>query len=331
MIKADLLSKANVFKNISFKISDGLLCILSKKPERSAALLAALSSLKITDAGTLSGNGSAVFISKGAPLPRALTAKEYLSFVSSVKKSVVPEKALRITDDFYENHIEALSAFERFSLNIAASLIGATGLIALEEPYFGIPYEEYGDLKELLRSVSEDIPVVFSSSSVFECKELSDYVLVMSGESQIFFGDTKSLFETEINETDICALIKGEKEEISSALESYSPEIAETSRQDVFSVTVKSIPMFKAAQTRAKIKKTLSKARLSLLEIKSDKEALLNIIGDLSENDRKKRIEYEDHKPEKVTKITKTLVAFNHNDDTDGDEYGEDETDTEDT
>ena len=322
MIKADNLFKANAFGNISFEFESGILCVLSKKPERSSALLDALVGIKKSE-GVLSGVESAGYISKGCPLPRAITANEYLSFVSSLKNNASPpELTLSLTEEFSETYIASLSALERITLAVAAALIGKPSLIAIEEPYYGLNYEEYGDLKELLITVSKEVPIVFSSGSVFESKEISDTILVMSSGNQIYYGQTKALFETEINETDICCLIKSEKETIMASLERFSPIIEETTRQDIYSVTVKNVPMFKAAETRARIKKTLSKARISLLEIKSDREALLNVIGELSENDRKRKSEYDEVKPTKVTKITQNLVAFSH--DEEDEENGDD-------
>ncbi len=323
IFKVNGLYKTDVFKNIAFELDGGVLCVLSKKPERSSALLDTLVSVKSADGGEILGNENAAYLSKGAPLPRCLTAKEYLSFVLKLKKETsFPEKTLDITENFREKTIETLSPFERLSLGVAASLIGNPSVIALEEPYFDLSYEEYGDLKALLLSVSEEIPVIFSSSSVFECKEISNKTLVLSAGSQIYFGDTKTLFETDINETDISCLIKGNKEAVTASLERYCPEIEETVRAEIYLVTVKSVPMFRAAETRSRIKKLLSKARLSLLEIKSEKEALLNIIGELSESDRKKRAEYDESVSAKTAKITRSLVAFSHDED-------EEEADTE--
>jgi len=76
--------------------------------------------------------------------------------------------------------------------------------------------------------------------------------------------------------------------------------------------------MFRAAETRSRIKKALTKVRLSLLEMRSEKEALLNIIGELSESDRKKRAEYDESVSVKTVKISRSLVAFSHDEDDDG-------------
>ena len=323
MIKADNLFKADAFNNISFETDSGILCVLSKKAERSSALLDTLVGVKKADGGELSGIESAGYLSRGCPLPKNITADEYIKLVSDVKnRAVVPEKTVSLTEEFSNEYIASLSALERITLGVAAALIGNPSVIALEEPYHGLSYEEYGDLKELLLSVSAEVPVVFSSGSVFESKEISDKILVMSSGNQVYFGKTETLFENEINETDICCLVKGEEETIIAVLEKFYPIIEDTTRQDVYSVTVKGVPMFKASEARAKIKKALSKAKISLLEIKSDREALLNIIGELTDKDRRKKAELDEIKPEKVTKITKNLVAFSHDED---EESGDDE------
>ncbi len=317
------LYKKDVFKNIAFSLERGILCILSKKSERSSALLDSLSGVKKADGGEIIGNDNAAYLSKGSPLPGYLTAGEYLRFVLKIKKEAeIPDSAIEITEDFSEKSIVTLSPLEKLSLGIAASLIGNPDFIALEEPYSNLTFDEYGDFKQLIISASEQVPIIFSSSSVFECKEISDKTLVLSTGNQIYFGDTKTLFETEINETDVCCLVKGDKETVIAAFERYSPEIEETVRENVFLVTVKSVPMFRAAETRSRIKKLLSKARLSLLEIKSEKEALLNIIGELSESDRKKRAEFDEKKAVQTIKLNRSLVAFNH------DEEDEEEADT---
>jgi len=328
MIKASDLFKADIYNNVSFELSEGVLAVLSKKSERSSVLLDTIARVKTADGGELSGNESAAYLSKGCPLPRDITASEYLDFILKVKKrDTPPEKIFALTEEISGKVISSLSALERLTLGVAASLIGDPDVIVIEEPYYGLSYEEYGDLKELLSSVSEEVPIVFSTLSVYECKEISDKIVVLSAGSQVYFGDTKALFETDINETDICCLIKGDKETIIEALERYSPEVTETVRAEIYSVTVKSVPMFRAAETRARIKKLLTKARLSLLEIRSEKEALLNIIGELTENDKKKQREYEESIPREITKITSSLVAFSHDDD--GDEDVEDDEDSE--
>ncbi len=324
--KVNGLYKTDVFKNIEFALESGVLCVLSKKPERSSALLDTLVGVKAADGGEIFGNEGAAYIPKGAPLPSYLTVKEYLCFVLKIKNETeLPEKVLEITEDFYEKVIETLSPLERLSLGVAASLIGNPSVIALEEPYRDLTFDEYGDFKQLIFSVSEKTPVIFSSSSVFECKEISDKALVLSTGSQIYFGETKALFETDINKTDVCCLIKGDEKAIIATIERYSPEIKETVREGVYLVTVKDVPMFRAAETRSRIKKQLSKARLSLLEIRSEKEALFNIIGELTECDRKKRAEYEESASLKATKITRSLISFSHDEDSEDDEIdGED-------
>ncbi len=324
-IKVNGLYKTDIFKNINFTLEHGVLCVLSKKPERSSALLDTLVGVKAASGGEIIGSENAVYISVGAPLPRYLTAKEYLNFVLKIKnEAALPEKALAITEEFREKTLETLSPLERLSLSAAASLVGNPSAIVWEEPYRDLSFDEYSDFKRLIISVSEEAPFIFSSSSVFECKEISDKTLVLSAGSQIYFGETKALFETDINETDVCCLVKGDRDMIAAALERYSPETEETVREGIYLVTVKCVPMFRAAETRSRIKKLLSKARLSLLEIKSEKEALFNIIGELSENDRKKRDEYEESVPVKAEKLTRSLISFSH------DEESEEENDCED-
>ena len=329
MIKIASLFKKDVYKNVSFELECGVLCVLSKKPERSSALLDTLVGVRKADGGEITGVENAAYIAKGAPLPEGLTAREYLKLVSGMAgKTYVQPTVEDLTEDIpLEYSISSLTPLERLRLAVAAPMVYEPQLVVIEEPYYGLSAEDYGELKEFIHTVSEFVPVVFSSSSVFESKELSSKTLVLSTGSQIFFGDTETLYGTEINETDVVCIVKGEKEDILSALERYSPEIEETVREGVYCVTVKAVPIFRAAETRGRIKKLLSKARLSLLDISSEKEALLNIIGELSENDKKKRAEIEAKKTEKikVTKITGSLIAFNHDGE---DEESEEEDDT---
>lgn len=321
MIKADSLFKAGAFKNVSFELRDGVLCVLSRKPERSSALLDTLSGVRCADGGELFGTESTAYLAKHCPLPQRLKVSEYLDFVSSLKGNAeIPEKVSELTEELLKAEIGSLSAVERLTVGLSASLIGEPNVIVIEEPYAALDYEEYADFKALVSSVSKNAPIIFSSSSVFECKEISDKTLVMSGEDQIYFGETSELFSSAINETDIICLVKGGKEQIISALERFSPSVSEAVRDGVFLVGIKDVPMFKAAETRSKIKKQLSKARLSLLEMKSEKEALLNIIGDLDERDKRRRSEYEENKPLKIEKITKALVSFSHDGDIDEEE-----------
>ena len=50
-LKVNGLCKKDVFKNIAFSIDSGILCVLSKKPERSSALLDTLVGVKKADGG----------------------------------------------------------------------------------------------------------------------------------------------------------------------------------------------------------------------------------------------------------------------------------------
>ena len=188
MITVNALQKNDAFKDISFELESGVLAVLSKKAERSSLLLDALAGFKKADCGSLSGNENVAYIAKGAPLPKTLTAEEYLKFVVSVKGiSKIPENVLTLVEDFFDAEIGRISSVERMTLGVAGALIGKPDVIILEAPYFGLYYEEYGDLRELLRLVSEDVPVIFSSSSVFECKEIIDKIFVMSSGTQIYF------------------------------------------------------------------------------------------------------------------------------------------------
>ena len=328
MIKVGSLFKNDVYKNVSFELECGSLCILSKKPERSSALLDTLAGVKKADGGETDGIDKAAYVPKGAPLPENLTVREYLKLANSMSgMSYMHSTVEKLTEDIpMDFMISSLTPLERLIVAVAAPLAYRPKLVAIEEPYYGLSVEDYGELKEFIRSVSELVPVVFTSSSVFESKELSDKTLVLSTGNQIYFGDTETLYGTEISETDIVCIVKGEKQDVLTALERYSPEIEETVRDGVYCVTVKAVPIFRAAETRGRIKKLLSKARISLFDISSEKEALLNIIGELSENDRKKKAEIEAKKTEKIkmTKITGSLIAFNHDGDDDVDDEGSD-------
>lgn len=168
------------------------------------------------------------YLPEQPPLYPDMTPEEYLIFVAEVK-GVTPERARRqvrevmeLTDitDVKDRLIKHLSKGYCQRVGLAQTLLGGPEIIILDEPTVGLDPKQITDIRELLRSLSENRIIIISSHILAEINELCDELLVINhgtlvasgtiDELNEMLGDTETLLlAVRGDATGVCAVLEG--------------------------------------------------------------------------------------------------------------------------
>jgi len=130
------------------------------------------------------------YLPENNPLPGDMTVKEYLSFISNVKKEDKIEKIieeLRI-DEVYEKKIEQLSRGYKQRVGLAAALCGKPDILLLDEPTSGLDPIEQDVIKDLIKKLAKKRIVIFSTHILSEIEDVATRLLIINRGSLLFDG-----------------------------------------------------------------------------------------------------------------------------------------------
>ena len=153
------------------------------------------------------------------PLYPDLTVKEYLDFVSELKRvpsagrSGAVKEIMERTglDQVGGKLIRNLSKGYKQRTGIAAAIIGYPDLIILDEPTSGLDPAQIIEIRELIRSLKDDHTVILSSHILQEISALCDHIMVIS-HGRLMANDTPENIAASMNtENRLSLLIKGEE------------------------------------------------------------------------------------------------------------------------
>lgn len=173
------------------------------------------------------------------PLYEDMTVDEYLFFVAELKK-IKPkkERVSRIEDvcekvriqDVRNRLIKNLSKGYKQRVGFAQALLGNPAVLILDEPTVGLDPKQIIEIRELIRELSKEHTIIFSSHILSEVNELCDDILIINQGKLIAQGDTKTLSEQNDIQKQIFLVVRGEEKQIqqvldnTDAIERYSIE-----------------------------------------------------------------------------------------------------------
>ncbi len=130
------------------------------------------------------------YLPESNPLYSEMKVFEYLDFVAGVH--VAPEwqqiaTAVGIAD-VLESKIETLSRGYKQRVGLAAALIGDPDLLILDEPTSGLDPIEQDRIKALIKKISKDKTVIFSTHILSEVEQIATRLVIISHGEIVYDG-----------------------------------------------------------------------------------------------------------------------------------------------
>lgn len=137
------------------------------------------------------------------PLYLDMTVREYLDFVSELKKLPKEDRKKEVDSvcdlvklqDVSHRLIRSLSKGYRQRTGLAAAVLGFPDIIILDEPTVGLDPKQIIEIRQLIRTLSKEHTVILSSHILAEVQEICDYVLIISKGRLAAEGTPKQLEE----------------------------------------------------------------------------------------------------------------------------------------
>ena len=203
MIRADSLTCGRFcdLKDVSFSVAcGGIHGVLGAKGAKKTRLLDVLAGCEEVDAGCVEISGEKMTLENKALRKKIgyvparpsfysdMTAFELLNFIGGTRGVSADKRYRQIEesidllglDEVQNRLIGSLSSEQKKRLSFAASLLGNTELVLLDEPLFGVPEEAHGEIIALIRLLGKHKTVLVASRSYSLIKELCEDVILLS-------------------------------------------------------------------------------------------------------------------------------------------------------
>lgn len=205
--------------DVSFSARKGrILGLLGPNGAGKTTLMSVVSGALLPDTGRIAINGvwsdqsdagwrrDVVLVPEESPPFSHTTAREYLSFVGGVmnlRGSVLDSRmdsAIHTCEiaSVADRDYEVLSKGFRRRVMLAGSLVTGAAVVLLDEPTAGLDPKQKASFSALVRRLSEEAAVVFSSHSLSEVESLCDDLLVLADGSVKATGSTNELLGPEV-------------------------------------------------------------------------------------------------------------------------------------
>ena len=130
------------------------------------------------------------YLPENNPLYPEMKVKEYLRFISSVKKEeniddIVVDVSL---EDVLNTKIEELSRGYKQRVGLAAALCGNPEILILDEPTSGLDPIEQEKIRNLIKKLSKNKTIIFSTHILSEIEDVADKVIIIHRGNKVFDG-----------------------------------------------------------------------------------------------------------------------------------------------
>jgi ABC-2 type transport system ATP-binding protein len=223
------------------------------------------------------------------PMYLDLYVHEYLEFVAGIygisrkrRKSRIAEM-IELCGLTHEQNkkIESLSKGYRQRVGLAQALIHDPSVLILDEPTTGLDPNQILEIRNVIREISSNKTVIFSTHILQEVQALCDRVIVINKGKIVANDSLKNLMSRK--STSMLLVVDFEKE-IDVAVLASLPGVLEVMKEDV-----KNAPMHRyrivvrtGSDVRAEIFRLAADRNLSLVGLKQEEESLENIFRELT-------------------------------------------------
>lgn len=230
------------------------------------------------------------------PLYEDMTVEEYLLFVSELKK-IKPkkERLSKVTEvcekvriqDVKNRLIKNLSKGYKQRVGFAQALLGNPDVLILDEPTVGLDPKQIIEIRELIRELSREHTIIFSSHILSEVNELCDDIIIINHGKLIAQGDRETLSKENETQRQIIFVVRGDKEEIKKVLDGLE-DIDRTSIEEA-DQTRKEQKVIVNAKNKKDIREELffafAEARLPIVQMNMSETSLEDVFIELTDAD----------------------------------------------
>lgn len=221
-----------------------------------------------------------------------MTVREYLQFVAELKKVPKKDRETMIEEimdvvkikEMSNRLIRNLSKGYKQRVGLAQAIIGYPEIIILDEPTVGLDPKQIIEIRDLIKSLGKNHTVILSSHILSEVSAVCDYVLIIA-HGKLVASDTPENLSKKAFEDDALELtVKGERDEIVSAVEAF---------ENVDSVTVKeskepgcvdlSVKTYDLADIREELFYRMAELHYPILKMEHIRATLEDIFLELTE------------------------------------------------
>lgn len=166
------------------------------------------------------------YLPEQPPLYTDLTVKEYLGFVSDLKKVERNKKKSQISDimelvkisDVRDRLIKNLSKGYKQRVGLAQALIGNPEVLILDEPTVGLDPTQIIEVRKLIKALGKDHTIILSSHIMQEISAVCERIIIIN-KGQIVAIDTPENLTKSVEGSAIFSVrIDGPKDEVIKAL-----------------------------------------------------------------------------------------------------------------
>lgn len=162
------------------------------------------------------------------PLYQDMTVREYLIFVTELKKIPKKERKNAIANileelnlsDVSERLIKNLSKGYRQRVGMAQALIGNPEVIILDEPMVGLDPKQIIEMRDMIKELGKEHTVLLSSHILSEIDAICDHIIILSDGKLAASGSPKELQDMMQTKTEIELTVIGEENVVLSIIQS---------------------------------------------------------------------------------------------------------------
>jgi len=229
------------------------------------------------------------------PLYTDMTVKEYLDFVSDIKKVSKAQKAKdmeKIMDlvriaDVRKRLIKNLSKGYKQRVGFAQALIGNPPVLVLDEPTIGLDPKQIIEIRNLIKDLGKEHTIILSSHILPEVSAVCERVIIINKGEIVASGTPDSLSKNLNNSSKLSLRVAGPEKSVIKVLnDTPGVKLAEyngTKEQDTVDVLVEGD---KDVDIRKSLFFALSRAQYPILQMKSMDLTLEEIFLQLTTKDR---------------------------------------------
>lgn len=181
-----------------------------------------------------------------------MTVKEYLNFVSDLKKVAKSERTSQISDimekikitDVQNRLIGNLSKGYRQRVGLAQALVGKPEVLILDEPTVGLDPNQIIEIRKLIKDLGKEHTIIFSSHILQEVSAVCERVVIINKGEIVAIDTPDNLSDNLNNVTRFSIKIEGPQEDVMKALGEVKGilniECESESQENVFKYTIDS-------------------------------------------------------------------------------------------
>ena len=229
------------------------------------------------------------------PLYPDMYVKEYLTFVSKLKKTPKEKRAEEIQDVMKRTGlvnvsgrlIKNLSKGYKQRVGIAQALLGNPQVVILDEPTVGLDPEQIIEIRTLIKSLKGEHTVILSSHILSEISAVCDDVLMIANGKVVAMDTTENILKMNKGSQCLTITVKGEATKAESVLKGLKCiESYELLDKKGETVSFKIVAKDTKEDIREEISFALSDARILIIEMNVSKASLEDVYLDILQDSR---------------------------------------------